>query len=238
MHLKIKSQLSRFLTLLLTPGNRPLALGQTSSHSPFSSRYAAGLLFLKELTRDPKSIGAICSSSDRLGERMARHIELPEDGYVVELGGGTGVITRSLLQHGVSASRLIVIEKSEALAAHLRQLFPEVKVIHGDAVDMETMLRDGQPVKTIVSGLPLRSLSQDAVHLITRACTRILQPDGRLIQFTYAAGDFSPWLNAGLEKINSETVWVNLPPARIEVFGGPQKLADRASEGLRGPEGG
>ena len=119
-----------------------------------------------------------------------------------------------------------MIEKSEALAAHLRLRFPEVRIIHGDAIDMETMLRDGQPVKTIVSGLPLRCLSKNAVRHITSACANILHPGGRLIQFTYASGDFSPWINAGLKKLTSETVWVNLPPARIEVFAGPQKSAE------------
>lgn len=226
MHHKTKSQLSRFLNLLFPPWEMPFARGLANTHRRSTQRYASSLLFLKELRRDPKSIGAICSSSDRLGERMARHIELPDDGWVVELGGGTGVITRSLLQHGVSVSRLIVIEKSEALAAHLRQLFPEVRVIHGDAIDLETMLRGGQPVKTIVSGLPLRSLSKSTVRHITRACANILHPGGRLIQFTYASGDFSPWINAGLKKLTSETVWVNLPPARIEVFAGPQSSAE------------
>ena len=83
---------------------------------------------------------------------------------------------------------------------------------------METLIKGSLPVKAIVSGLPLRSLSKSAVMGITAACLKILHPDDRLIQFTYAPGGFSPWLSAGLKKLDSETVWINLPPAGIDVF--------------------
>ena len=215
MYLEIKKRLSnlRFQAAQGRPATGVLASPLHHIH-PDSQR----ALFLRELRRDPKSIGAICSSSDRLGTRMARHIELQEDGCVVELGGGTGAITQALLSRGVLAKQLIVVEKSRALAAHLCHRFPKVRVVHGDAADMETLLKGSLPVKAIVSGLPLRSLSRGAVTGITAACLKMLHPDGRLIQFTYAPGGISPWLRAGLKKLGSETVWTNLPPARIDVF--------------------
>jgi phosphatidylethanolamine/phosphatidyl-N-methylethanolamine N-methyltransferase len=178
-------------------------------------------LFLSELARDPKSMGAICSSSRQLGTKMARHIDLRPDGCVVELGGGTGVITRALLMHGVPPGRLIVIEKSRLLAAHLRARFPKVKIIHGDAADMDIIRNEGLSVNALVSSLPLRSLPDATVASITSNCASILQPHGRLIQYTYAFGGRSPWLRAGLSHVGSETVWGNLPPARIDVFSAP-----------------
>lgn len=215
MYLEIKKRFSnlRFQAVQGRPANGVLISPLHHIH-PDAQR----ALFLRELGRDPKSIGAICSSSDQLGTRMARHIELQEDGCVVELGGGTGAITQALLSRGVSANQLIVVEKSRALAAHLCHRFPKVRVIHGDAADMEILMKGSLPVKAIVSGLPLRSLSKSAVMGITAACLKILHPNGRLIQFTYAPGGISPWLRAGLKKLDSETVWTNLPPARIDVF--------------------
>lgn len=186
---------------------------QHSAHT-----YIPSALFLRELVRNPKSIGAVCCSSERLGNRMARHIELHEDGLVVELGGGTGAITNALLLHGLAASKLIVIEKSQILATHLSIRFPNIRVIHGDAADMELIVHGALPVKTIVSGLPLRSLPKKQVVGITNACVKTLHPKGRLIQFTYAPGASSPWLSTGLERIKSERVWNNIPPARIDVF--------------------
>jgi phosphatidylethanolamine/phosphatidyl-N-methylethanolamine N-methyltransferase len=216
MYLEIKN---RLLNLRFQAVKREPPLGAAMSPARRVHAPAPGALFLRELTSDPKSIGAICSSSKRLGARMARHIELQKAGCVVELGGGTGTITQALLMHGVSANQLIVVEKSRALAMHLCRRFPKVKVIHGDAADLETILKGSPPVKAIVSGLPLRSLSKSAVIDITAACLKILHPDGRLIQFTYAPGGNSPWQLAGLKKLDSETVWTNIPPARIDVFG-------------------
>jgi phosphatidylethanolamine/phosphatidyl-N-methylethanolamine N-methyltransferase len=218
MYLEIKNHVLRSLNLNFQVDD---GLSGKGAAMPLQRRihtYIPSALFLREFARNPKSIGAVCSSSERLGNRMARHIELHEDGWVVELGGGTGAITQALLLHGVAARRLIVVEKSHGLAVHLSNRFPEIRVIHGDAADMELILNGSLPVRTIVSGLPLRSLSRNAVISITDACVKILHPQGRLIQFTYAPGGFSPWLSAGLEKLGSETVWTNIPPARIDVF--------------------
>lgn len=218
MYIEIKNHVLRSLNLnFLADGGR-LGRRATTLNLRDADEHIQMALFLREFVRNPKSIGAVCSSSDRLGNRMAQHIELHEDGWIVELGGGTGAITQALLLHGVAANRLIVVEKSHGLAAHLSNRFPDIRVIHGDAADMELILEGSLPVRTIVSGLPLRSLSRNSVMSITDACVKILHPQGRLIQFTYAPGGFSPWLSAGLEKLGCETVWTNIPPARIDVF--------------------
>ena len=54
---------------------------------------------------------------------MAARVDTARTGLVVELGGGTGVITAALLARGVAPERLVVVEQSPALAAHLRQRF-------------------------------------------------------------------------------------------------------------------
>lgn len=175
-------------------------------------------LLLRELIREPAAIGAICSSSAWLANRMAAWVDPEQEGWVIELGGGTGAITAALLQHGIGANRLIVIEKSKRLARHLCNRFPGIRIIHGDAVDIGTMTTGGMLVAAVVSGLPLRSLPSDVVSKITNACALALGPKGRLIQFTYAPRRPSAWLTAGLIQAASEMVWINLPPARIEVF--------------------
>src|SRR5690606_41168729 len=73
-------------------------------------RRSRPLMFVNELMHQPKFTGAICPSSRKLGRYMAKHIPLNHDGIVIELGGGTGVITQAILDHGVPADKLIVIE--------------------------------------------------------------------------------------------------------------------------------
>lgn len=185
-------------------------------------------LFLRELLAQPASVGALCASSPRLAERMAALVDPDAAGLVVELGGGTGVITRALLARGVAPQRLVVVEQSAALAAHLQRRFPAVCVIQGDAAQLPQWHARGQlpadahgaplPVMAIVSGLPLLSIPPAVRQRILLAGAQALAPTGRLLQFTYALRGPSPWLAAGLTQRHSERVLANLPPARIDVL--------------------
>lgn len=181
-------------------------------------------LFLRELMAQPLAVGAICASSPHLAARMAAQVDLAAGGWVVELGGGTGVITAALLAHGVPAERLAVVEQSDRLAAHLRQRFPAIHVLHGDAAELPALLAqlDGaQPVRVqhIVSGLPLLSIPTPVRQRILHAGAQVLAPGGRLLQFTYALHGPSPWQQAGLVCQRRERVLANLPPARVDVLG-------------------
>ena len=175
-------------------------------------------LLLHELIRDPSAVGTICSSSEPLAERMAAWVDPEQPGWIVELGGGTGAITATLLKRGAGAEKLIVIERSTLLARHLRERFPGVRVLHGDAAEIRTITNAGMQVAAVVSSLPMHSLSAEVVARITGACAMALGENGRLIQFTYWPRTASAWPAAGLLRIASETVWSNLPPARVEVF--------------------
>ena len=185
-------------------------------------------LFLRELMVRPGMMGAVCASSPRRAARMAALVDPALGGLVVELGGGTGAITAALLARGVAPERLVVFEQSQALAAHLKQRFPRVQVIHGDAADV-ALARDKRllpvdaageplPVDFVVSGLPLRSIPAPARQRILHAGAQVLAPHGRLLQFTYALRGPSPWQGAGLRRLGSEHVLANLPPARIDVL--------------------
>src|SRR5256885_912965 len=54
-------------------------------------------LLLKLWLKNPMKIGAVAASSPELANAMARHIPRQGEGYVVELGGGTGPVTRAIL---------------------------------------------------------------------------------------------------------------------------------------------
>ena len=186
-------------------------------------------LFLRELVAQPGTVGAICASSPRLAARMASWVDPAAPGLVVELGGGTGVITAALLARGVAPERLVVIEQSAALAAHLQRRFAHVHVVHGDAAELAQLAQsadwprggDGAPlpVHCIVSGLPLLSIPPAVRQRILHAGAAVLAPHGRLLQFTYAMRGPSAWQAAGLVGQARERVLANLPPARIDVLG-------------------
>lgn len=185
-------------------------------------------LFLRALLAQPGTVGALCASSPRLAQRMAAWVDPAAPGLVLELGGGTGVITAALLARGVAPQRLVVVEQSAALAAHLQRRFPHVHVLHGDAAELARLTgapgwpRDaaGAPlaVGCIVSGLPLLSIALPLRQRILHAGAALLAPGGLLLQFTYALRAPSPWQGAGLIGQARQRVLANLPPARIDVL--------------------
>lgn len=177
------------------------------------------LLFLSRLVTAPRQIGAVAPSSRSLGRAMAA--ELPKDyEYCVELGGGTGSLTRALLSAGMPRGKLIVVERDPRLAAHLRKRFRGVRVIRGEAQNLTRLLAaEGiGAVDAIVSGLPLRSLPRRVGDAIAAESFAALRPGGVYIQFTYWLQP--PFTRAIAAELSiggavQERVWRNLPPAFV-----------------------
>jgi len=174
--------------------------------------------FIRELIRHPREIGAMCPSSPYLARRMASLVPSGE-GVVLELGAGGGAVTAALLNGGVAPHDLILVERSAALAAHLSRRFPGVELIHGDAVHLSRfeVLRQ-QPIRAIVSSLPLRSLRRSVVRQVLEQISAISAPGTMFIQFTYALRGRFQDTAAGFERDQMHVVWRNLPPARIEAY--------------------
>src|SRR5512143_2865500 len=113
---------------------RPAALRRALARRFAKARHAGGaLLFAWEMLRRPSAVGAIWPSSRRLAKNVASRVPVSGDGLVIELGGGTGVVTHALLQRGIAPGRLVVIERSAVFVRHLRKRFPDVQIVHGDA---------------------------------------------------------------------------------------------------------
>ncbi|MHB1667031.1 MAG: class I SAM-dependent methyltransferase [Thiomonas sp.] len=182
------------------------------------NKHAAGYWrFMREFVRNPRQIGAICPSSPFLARRMASLVP-GGDGVVVELGPGGGAVTAALLNHGVSAQDLVLVERSAALSAHLAKRFPGVHLIQGDAMHLSRFKVLSQPVRAVVSSLPLRSLPRPVVRQILDQVALISGPGTVFIQFSYALRGSYQNMAHGFERDQAHLVWRNLPPARIEAF--------------------
>ena len=181
-------------------------------------RRSRPLMFVNELMHQPKFTGAICPSSRKLGRYMAKHIPLNHDGIVIELGGGTGVITQAILDHGVPADKLIVIEFSNVFAQHLQRRFPHLTIINGNAADLDALLPPDVSINAIVSSLPLISLPPEVRSRILHHWQTLLKDDGRAIQFTYNLRQTQWQSSLKACHYSSEIVWTNVPPARVMTF--------------------
>ena len=96
-------------------------------------RVANPAMFFRRWLANPLQMGSVVPSSSALCDRIVRHTRHAHDEVVVELGAGTGVISRALLASGLPPDRLIVVEIVSTMAKHLRAVLPGVMVIEGDA---------------------------------------------------------------------------------------------------------
>ncbi|CAK0764605.1 phosphatidylethanolamine/phosphatidyl-N-methylethanolamine N-methyltransferase [Gammaproteobacteria bacterium] len=181
-----------------------------------ASRLPAAV-FLRELVTNPREMGAVWPSSRQLAKRIAAAVPCDGKGKVVELGGGTGVVTEALLERGIPPERLIVVERAPTLAAVLRARFPRIQVVEGDAMYLTNLLRGEEGIAVVVSGLPLRSLPPRVVATIIREVSEILEPGGLFIQFTYHLRPQRS-LSQRFSAVSSRLVLGNLPPARVWAF--------------------
>jgi phosphatidylethanolamine/phosphatidyl-N-methylethanolamine N-methyltransferase len=177
------------------------------------------VVFVRSFLKDPKAMGAIYPSSKRLAEIMASYAVFAQNQLIVELGAGTGVITQAMLNRGIPAERIIAIESSPDLVENFRTRFPKVRVIEGDASCLVEILKNEiRPIGTIISGLPLRSLSKERTERILSAISSVLSPNGRYIQFTYALRNTVNFYPQHYKLMRKKLVWVNIPPAKVEVY--------------------
>lgn len=173
-------------------------------------------LFLKRWLRNPLRLGAVAPSSQRLVSRVAQHVRLNPDEYVIELGGGTGRLTKAILNHGIPADKLIVLELDGELCQYLRKTFPDVTVLEADACEMASLLSDKiGKVTTVVSGMPISTMPRDVQRRIVIAVFQMLRAGGEFIQFSYHPVSPISAKKLGLEKKLLGLTVRNIPPATI-----------------------
>lgn len=177
-------------------------------------------LFFRLWLKDPFRIGAVAPSSRDLARAMANLVPEATHYPIVELGGGTGVITQALLDRGIPPEKLIVVEREAALHELLQRRFPDVRVVCGDAAHLGALLHHHGvgKVSAVVSGLPLLVFRKSVQQEIVAAAFEQLERGAPFIQFTY--GPFSPLPRKefGLIGRVRKRVLNNLPPASIWVY--------------------
>lgn len=174
--------------------------------------------FLRAWINDPMRVASITPSSSALAALITSEIT-PETTPVVELGPGTGVFTRALLNRGVPPDRLLLVERGESFAEMLRSRFPGVGVLTMDASDLGRVeLFDGEPVRAVISGLPFLSMPARQIVGVLDGCFAHLSPEGAYYQFTYGARCPVPRLileRLGLKAIRIGRTFSNFPPAAV-----------------------
>ncbi len=178
------------------------------------------LKFFKGWISKPRAVGSIVPTSSVTARKMASIVN-PNSGLpVLEVGPGTGVITRAILARGVRPENLCAVEYSADFVRHLRRAYPRVNVIEGDAFDLDATLGElkEQIFDCVVSGVPLLNFPvARRVAYIEDLLDRI--PRGRpIVQLTY--GPKSP-VPPGLGDYTVEHfdfIIRNIPPTQLWIY--------------------
>ncbi|HEY4140506.1 MAG TPA: rRNA adenine N-6-methyltransferase family protein [Pseudolabrys sp.] len=178
--------------------------------------------FIRTWLENPLSTGAVMPSSKALARTMAGYVDPDSTGPVIELGPGTGPVTEALVKRGIDPKRLVLVEFDADFARLLRSRYPAATVVQGDAYRLKRLLSETvrEPAAAVVSGLPLVTKPlRTRLRLMSDALS-LLAPRAPFIQFTYAPVPPIPKGLSGIQAEASETIWLNLPPARVWVYRG------------------
>lgn len=179
------------------------------------------LRFLKTLFVNPRLTGAVSPSGRFLARAMARAVGATGEGLVVELGPGTGPVTKALIAHGVDEKQLVLVEYEAAFCRLLRQRFPGVQVLQGDAFDLPRTLAGlaGRRVRAIVSSLPLLNQPPARRAALIENAFAIMTKGGVFVQFSYGVASPIPHpAGGGVSAHGGAPIWANLPPARVWTY--------------------
>ena len=178
-------------------------------------------LFFQTWLRQPAIIGAIMPTRPALARAMAR--AAVGGGPIVELGGGTGPITRALVESGAMARHLTVIERHPLFHRLLTDRFPSLRVLCGDAEELGNMLAPAEMgrVGVVVSSLPRLGWPLTRQRSILEQCFTALRGGGVFLEFSY--GPLSPIpvrlvRELDLAPRRLQRVWGNFPPATIWAY--------------------
>lgn len=175
------------------------------------------IVFLKGMISSPDTVGSIVPTSRTTARCMARQIDLTSDLPVLELGPGTGVITRAILNQGVHPKNLYCVEYSDTFTERLVRIFPDINILNGDAFRLDDVLGDkkDQMFNTIITSMPLLNFPMaNRISLINDLLDRL--PNGRpIILFSYSATAPVPDDGQNFKKKSINWVFRNMPPARV-----------------------
>jgi phosphatidylethanolamine/phosphatidyl-N-methylethanolamine N-methyltransferase len=173
-------------------------------------------LFFRRWLSNPLQMGSIIPSSPKLGQLIARQIDKRSSSSILELGAGTGAITKSLISSGISPGRIAVVEIVPEMAEHLRAKFPQTSVLQADAFDLPIpLLKDTlAEIGTVICGIPLVLLSEAKQRQFIQQVEAVAPGRGFLL-YTYCVTSPLPYRTLGLEAQRLAWTPLNFPPASV-----------------------
>lgn len=181
------------------------------------------LHFLRSFLKNPLAVGAISPSSPELALKMIEGLKPDENNIIVEIGCGTGAITKFIQDLVKNEHSYLGIELEKTFVEDLQRSFPNLDFICGDACQTEEILacQNLGKVSYIISGVPFVVLPPKVYEGILDEVDKLMEKGCLFRTFQYAHGYNLPpakKFRLRMEKKygnveRSELILKNIPPA-------------------------
>ncbi len=150
--------------------------------------------FLQAFLKNPSKVGSIAPSSPELALKMLEDITPDENRIILELGVGTGAITKYLQEIVPDEKSYLGIELDRDLVKSLKTKFPELCMVRGNACDLVKIHKKSELGKVgyIISCLPFVSIPNETGEKILRQIDKFMQKGCTFRTLQYAHGFYFP----------------------------------------------
>jgi phospholipid N-methyltransferase len=175
--------------------------------------------FIKQYIKNPRTVGAVAPSSEKLAYKMVEDINFFNASCIVEYGPGTGAFTEKILNRKKDSTIFIAIEYNTDFYKILKEKFKDETnfiLINDSAENLKEYLNKYKidKVDYIVSGLPFASLPDSMSKRILSITKDLLKGKSEFITFQYSLFKMKLF-RTYFGKIKRKRVILNLPPAYV-----------------------
>lgn len=149
-------------------------------------------VFLTQMRKQSMTTGSVAPSGRFLASALTAPLKASREPVrILEVGPGTGAVTRKIVSLLKPGDRLDLVELNETFADFLKKRFEDVPEYRRVADQSEVHVCPLQEFQTdtqydfIISGLPLNNFSPDLVEEIFELYLKLLAPNGVLSYFEY-----------------------------------------------------
>lgn len=174
--------------------------------------------FLKQFWQEKKMVGSMIPSSRYLAKKMLQNVNFRKARVLVELGPGTGVFTRKILEQMHPDAKLVVFELNDQFFQNLQEEIHDSRLvlIHDSAEYIQKHLNEADLLHAdyVISSLPLTNFPKKLKETILKAAHHCLKNEGCFIQFAYSLISKKE-LETQFDETNISFTPLNFPPAFI-----------------------
>jgi phosphatidylethanolamine/phosphatidyl-N-methylethanolamine N-methyltransferase len=178
--------------------------------------------FVKAALRRPLEVSTVFPTSKALAETLLDSADFTRAEKIVELGVGTGAITKRLQHRLPNSQAYLGVELDTKMVDFMKSEFPKLRFEAGLAADLPNWV-EPESVDVVVSSLPWTVFSTEMQQKTQQAIIACLKPGGSFVTYVLANALFMPQgrslvrlLRENFRDVQrSDLEWRNIPPAFV-----------------------